>query len=77
MFLFVMDLIDIFVFKGKSEIKQIFIHIGQKLLPKFTYAYFSPQIPEEDDIYPYRQKLELTHQNLSPNLISLIKIRLD
>jgi hypothetical protein len=49
MFLFVMDLIDICVFKGKSEIKQIFIQICQKLMPKLTYAYFSPQISEEDD----------------------------
>ena len=50
MFLFVMDLIDICLFKGKSEIKQIFIQICQKLLPKFIYAYFSPQISEEDDV---------------------------
>jgi hypothetical protein len=48
MFLFVMTLSDICVFKGKSEIKQIFIQICQKLLPKFIYAYFSPQIYEED-----------------------------
>jgi hypothetical protein len=49
MFLFVMGLIDICVFKGKSKIKQIFIQICQKPLPKFIYANFSPQLSEEDE----------------------------